>query len=620
MRTFKSFREDEIKDLFFVYNESRGKDKEKIEDFKQHNVMALVGNGFDTAIMNEIGKAHTTSYSNFYNYIKYEVDDIPETNLIMERVRKKMKGQEVPDLEDVIKEIIDIYIPYINIDEAEAVYVCQGNKYIRKIKEKKDDSFTPCNIDGVLDRIRKTLSDSLVRSGKTKVGESDQKDFDSLWEKEINEIIEGVKTYESQNSGTNLLERVSMGYLEKRHHEIARKIKNDINEISNEMSKYLNDIVTYDVLYKINNRFQNKLLGYQSMSSFEEDVDSDDYKGVQSFISNVKEKKYSLYNYLFVDFSYTQLLDDYLCLDRDSNGGHTHVDTNFAFIGYTNPGYVMYELIHPHGYQNVPRSILFGPDWEWNKEHSLPAIRDRFTKSYIAQYERFYSDYFKHTEMFILFGMSLSHSDGWWVNRIMDEIILSHKKKENKGIVIYYFLKDYSNKKIEETRLKEQSDHLWNDVIIPEMNENEDTRSIVEDYLNGKQAKGNIPENTLKDVLKIGLIKRFIRVCLIYENPNIEKEELCDEIDDKYQTISQHASVVLFTKNTTAFLGFTPIYEKETDPLDTKRSYPQNGTGYENYVWERDEEEAKISVCNEEVYVERKKIGKIVGNRHDYIC
>ena len=49
------------------------KDFEDLE--KQHNIMVLVGNGFDIAVLNKFGsglmKGKTTSYSNFYDYLTY---------------------------------------------------------------------------------------------------------------------------------------------------------------------------------------------------------------------------------------------------------------------------------------------------------------------------------------------------------------------------------------------------------------------------------------------------------------------------------------------------------------------------------------------------------------------
>ena len=46
--------------------------KEKFNDVKrQHNIMALVGNGFDIQALSDLGAPSDTRYESFFHYLKY---------------------------------------------------------------------------------------------------------------------------------------------------------------------------------------------------------------------------------------------------------------------------------------------------------------------------------------------------------------------------------------------------------------------------------------------------------------------------------------------------------------------------------------------------------------------
>ena len=81
--------------------------------------------------------------------------------------------------------------------------------------------------------------------------------------------------------------------------------------------------------------------------------------------------------------------------------------------------YLMTEVVHPHGSQGMPRSLLFGvdmPEEVWGNQDK----RLRLAKPFWAQNERRYSHLFEDTELFILFGCSLGESDKWWWKNIAD--------------------------------------------------------------------------------------------------------------------------------------------------------------------------------------------------------
>lgn len=41
-------------------------------DEQQHNIMALVGNGFDIQVLNFFESTHKTSYYDFYNFLVWQ--------------------------------------------------------------------------------------------------------------------------------------------------------------------------------------------------------------------------------------------------------------------------------------------------------------------------------------------------------------------------------------------------------------------------------------------------------------------------------------------------------------------------------------------------------------------
>ena len=145
---------------------------------------------------------------------------------------------------------------------------------------------------------------------------------------------------------------------------------------------------------------------------------------------------YDLFNYLFVNFNYTPLLDDYVFLDAQQfqPQAHKYADRNFMF--WPNPtghadgfgdrktgwsSYVRSEVIHPHGQQPIPRSLLFGID----APDDLAPGRDphrQLMKPYWAMNRIEYGHLFSDTRLFIIFGCSLSKSDGWWWRRVPETL------------------------------------------------------------------------------------------------------------------------------------------------------------------------------------------------------
>ena len=207
-----------------------------------------------------------------------------------------------------------------------------------------------------------------------------------------------------------------------------KEIEKCVDEFQSHFTRFLNDLVDADVLLKINSDVREKGLAIQSLSHFIKDLDR--FCNIQ-FPENTGH--YDLYNYVFFNFNYTSLLDNYLYLDKGQFDPHNwkSADRNFTFYPDLRgmrgnatmwSSYLVTDVIHPHGVQAVPRSILFGIDVpEYDKGTSK---EKRLIKSYWAQYDVKYKAYFNDAELFIMFGMSISKSDGWWLDQIFDAILI----------------------------------------------------------------------------------------------------------------------------------------------------------------------------------------------------
>lgn len=216
------------------------------------------------------------------------------------------------------------------------------------------------------------------------------------------------------------------------------EIEQSIDEFQAHFTRFLNDLVDADLLLKINSDVQEKKLAMQSLAHFMKDLG----RGCDIEFP-LKTQHYDLYNFAFFNFNYTSLLDNYLHLDKGQFDPHhwKSADRNFDFypdlgVRRRNPtiwsSYLVTDIIHPHGIQSVPRSILFGIDLP--KYHKGKSEEKRLIKSYWAQYDVKYKPYFDEAELFIIYGMSISKTDGWWMDQIFDAIL-----QNNAELIIYKY-------------------------------------------------------------------------------------------------------------------------------------------------------------------------------------
>ena len=223
----------------------------------------------------------------------------------------------------------------------------------------------------------------------------------------------------------------------------VKTLEESLKEIQTMFLLFLNEIVTPEVLLELNNDIQENEWGKKALEGFLGDLSRDDYERM-SFPE--KTDHYHMYNYLFVNFNYTALFDNYIYLDKYQFEPHPHktVDTNFVF--YPNPNgfnkfgidertrwssFIMTDIIHPHGYQNIPRSLLFGIE---NNEYTSDRVLNRFNKSYWAQDNPKYKSYFDAVELFIIYGTSIGETDNWWWKNVYNSL-----STKNSELIIYYY-------------------------------------------------------------------------------------------------------------------------------------------------------------------------------------
>lgn len=199
-----------------------------------------------------------------------------------------------------------------------------------------------------------------------------------------------------------------------------------IDEFQNYFTMFLNKLVTPETLVELSEKVSSNKLSINSLSKFSYDI-----KPIAKFKFIYNTGKFDLYNFVFANFNYTALLDNYMYLDKNQFDPHIYktVDRNFQFK-YTLPGctetnyssYVYTEVIHPHGFQDIPRSILFGIDLDNYPKGT--GDKRRFVKGYWSQYDVKYLSYLTEADLFIIYGMSLGESDAWWFDNIVNQILL----------------------------------------------------------------------------------------------------------------------------------------------------------------------------------------------------
>lgn len=321
------------------------------DEKSQHNIMILVGNGFDIATLQELKAPYRTDYQSFFYYLK-------------------------------------------------SMHFNQENFIFKKMDELRHKHEVSLNVGGI--------------------GFPNWSDFEGL----LQDLIHDEPRISSEI------------------------IRTDLREIQQKFSSFLDMVVSPELLNQLDEAARNNRWAYKTFAQFLADLDSVQYEHL-SFPYDVDH--YHLFNFSVVNFNYTSLLDNYLFLDQDQFMPHPYSgpDTNFQFR--RNPrdhtysqylreaasastgcsSYLMTNIYHPHGVQQIPRSLLFGIDAD--DTTASRGSSSSLAKAYWAQTPRRFKKMIHESELFIIFGSSLGKTDRWWWRHIVKTL------SEGAELIIYQY-------------------------------------------------------------------------------------------------------------------------------------------------------------------------------------
>ena len=242
------------------------------------------------------------------------------------------------------------------------------------------------------------------------------------------------------------------------------KLKEDLSEIQQAFSRFLNDIIDNDIISSISKANdiivkRNENCAKRTLKcSFLKDLSKEQY---ETMCFHNKFDNHESLKYVFINFNYTSLLDNYLYLNKEmfdpepyrTSNNNIVLDLNpykYQHSGFPDPCMQLMpiDIFHPHGMQDVPKSLLFGIE---NKNYcDQRDYRRVFVKSLWAQCQSKYHDKFSKTELFIIYGCSIGESDNWWWSRIYErlinknpaELIIYNYGNENENVIKEKFIKN----------------------------------------------------------------------------------------------------------------------------------------------------------------------------------
>lgn len=195
----------------------------------------------------------------------------------------------------------------------------------------------------------------------------------------------------------------------------------DLLHIQQEFSRFLNKVVNNEIIDYISKKTiacdeSQKSFGHISITEFIGDLSEEQYKRCK--VDNKVDNHDRLF-FTFINFNYTALLDNYLYLDKEIFDPQPYTSSDNNFTMNTNPNNyeghktfnnpyckLISQVFHPHGYQNVPKSMLFGTEVDLNRSDKNDFKR-KFVKSVWARNEDLYGDYFLDTKLFVIYGCFL---------------------------------------------------------------------------------------------------------------------------------------------------------------------------------------------------------------------
>lgn len=207
-------------------------------------------------------------------------------------------------------------------------------------------------------------------------------------------------------------------------------VLNDVEIIRQQLSLFINEIVTPEKLIEISELSQKDTLGKQTFASFAADLSTP----LEGFSNRWKEN-HKRYHWKFFNLNYTSILENYFWIVLDP---HPFKSSNNNFQMNPIPGdnwkpfvQLDFEFFHPHGFQNIPSSILLGSG-------NLKNVGEgswKYDKTYAGKITQKYEPFIKNTQLFIIFGTSLGESDEYWWNCILTKLMTDDECE----LIIYWY-------------------------------------------------------------------------------------------------------------------------------------------------------------------------------------
>ena len=222
-------------------------------------------------------------------------------------------------------------------------------------------------------------------------------------------------------------------------------ISRSLTVVQIEFSAFLNLVVNDTLLGRLDSDAKSNKWAMRSLSEFLRDLET--LESLKKIPFGARKANRDLYDFLFVNFNYTSLLDNYIYTDQSqfdpfkyrSSGSNFEINTDpndhtgDTTWNYNSYSFLTTRVVHPHGYQDIPRSLLFGVGPTDGQEQQL----NRLQKTYWTQAKRHYEPMVSEADLYIIFGCSLGESDSWWWSTIARKVLQS----TDSAIILYRRLK-----------------------------------------------------------------------------------------------------------------------------------------------------------------------------------
>ncbi|MEI4353366.1 AbiH family protein [Streptococcus suis] len=216
------------------------------------------------------------------------------------------------------------------------------------------------------------------------------------------------------------------------------EIDESLNEFQDYFSEFLNDIITPYFLRYLDTYAKELNFFNNSIQRFLVDIQEDIKK-----CSLAKQFDHGqVLDIKFLNFNYTSLLDNLVYIEKkairiiDTKSGNNfkfNVNPNLYHEVHRNSTEkwckLKTEVIHPHGVQQIPRSILFGGGKISGEAYAT------LSKPLVARYEENFRSVIEDAKLYVIYGMSISKTDLWWWQQIARNI-----SNGDSQLVIYNFL------------------------------------------------------------------------------------------------------------------------------------------------------------------------------------